>query len=145
MGLLAPLAALLGLEAGSLLDRAKTAAILYGLMAGCLVLAIGFLIGAGYMALANLWSPIIAALVIAGGFLVIALAIYLGSLISERSRRRELAEKRRSSESGAFITTAALTALPMLSKSPWLLRLGIPAAAIAAFAIIRNNDDRRPR
>lgn len=140
MGLLAPLAALLGLEAGSLVSRAKSAAIIYGMITVFLVLAIGFLIAAGYMALADLWSPIIAALAIAGTFFVLALAVYLGTLIGNNRRKREATEKRRSTEAGAFITTAAISALPMLARSPMLLRLGIPAAVVAAAVAMLRND-----
>lgn len=139
MGLFAPLAALLGLEASSLMARAKAAAILYTLMGLSLLAALGFLVAAGFMALSDILSPIIAALVCAGLFLLLAFAVYLGSLIGRQKREREVVEKRRSSETGAFLTTAAVTALPMLLKSPMLLRLGIPAA-IAALFVLRPKD-----
>jgi hypothetical protein len=140
MGFLAPLAALLGLEVGSVVSRAKSSAVLYGLLGLFTLLGLFFLVAAGFMALADYLTPIIAALIFAGAFLLIALALYLGTLISRRRREREAAEKRRSSETGAFLTTAAITALPMLARSPMLLRLGLPAAAIAAFTLLRGND-----
>jgi hypothetical protein len=141
MGLLAPLAALLGLEVSSVVSRAKSAAIIYGLMIVFLLAGMVFLIGAGFMALADYLSPIAAALIFSGVFLLLALGLYLGSLIGRRRSEKEAAEKRRSSETGAFLTTAAITALPMLARSPLLLRLGLPAAAIAAFALLRANGD----
>lgn len=141
MGLIAQLAALLGLEAGSVVARAKSAAIIYGLMAVSITTAIGFLVAAGYMVLADLLSPLIAALVCAGIFLLLALAVYLGTLIGRQKRAREITEKRRSSETGAFLTTAAVTALPMLLKSPMLLRFGIPAALAALFVLRGGRDD----
>ena len=140
MGFLAPLAALLGLEVEGLTARAKSAALVYGLMALFALIAIGFLLAAGYMALADTVGAIIAALILAGAFLLLTLAVYLGSRIGRGRRQRELADRRRASETGAFLTTAAITALPLLTKSSLLLRLGLPAAAIAAFALLHDND-----
>lgn len=141
MGLLVPLAALLGLEVEGLTARAKSAVMVYGIIGLCLLIAIGFLLAAGFMALADEVGPIAAALIMAGAFLVLALAVYLGSLIGRSRRQRNLAERRRASETGAFLTTAAITALPILARSPLLIRLGLPAAAIAAFALLHDNKD----
>lgn len=141
MGLLAPLAALLGLEVEGLAARAKSTALIYGLIGIFSIIAVGFLLAAGYMALADVVGPILAALIFAGSFLVLALAVYLGSMIGRGKRQRELAERRRASESGAFLTTAAITALPMLLRSPAIIRLGLPAAAIAAIALLRDGKD----
>ncbi|MVS99612.1 hypothetical protein [Devosia marina] len=140
MGLISPLASLLGLEVEGLASKAKAAALVWGLIALSCAIAIGFLIAAGFMALADIVGPIIAALILAGTFLVLALAVYLGSLIGRSHRQRELAERRRAKETSTFLTTAALTALPLLTKSPMLLRIGLPAAAIAAIALLRDND-----
>jgi hypothetical protein len=141
MGLLAPLAALLGLEVEGLTARAKSAIMVYGIIGFCLLIAMGFLLAAGFMALADVVGPILASLILAGGFLILALAVYLGSLIGRSRRQRKLAERRRASETGAFLTTAAITALPVLARSPLLLRLGLPAAVIAAFALLHDNKD----
>lgn len=142
MGLLAPLAALLGLELESAVARAKAGAIIYGLMSVFVLVAVVFFVLAGYLALAELYGHIVAALILGGAFLVVALALYLGAMIGRGRQQRKVAEKRRSSETGAFLTTAAITALPMLMKSPLIVRLGLPAAAIAAFAMIRDQSDK---
>ena len=142
MGLLAPLAALLGLEVEGLAARAKAMALIYGIIGICVLIAVGFLLAAAFMALAELVGPILSALIIAGAFLLLALAAYLGSLVGRGRRQRKVAERRRASETGAFLTTAAITALPLLARSPMLLRLGLPAAAIAAIALTRDNKDR---
>ncbi len=139
MGLIAPLAALFGLELEHVAARAKAAAILYGLMGLFLFAAAVFLTLAGYIALADLFSPVIAALVVSGIFLLLALAVYLGMLLSKGRERRAVVERRRSSESSAFLTTAALTALPVFLKSPMIVKLGLPAAAITALALLREN------
>lgn len=141
MGLIAPLAALFGLELESVAARARAAAIVYGLIALFLLAATISLTVAGYLALADLFSPLIAALLMAGLFLVLALAVYAGMLIGRGRTRRHVAERRRASETGAFVTTAALTALPALLRAPALVRIGLPAAAIAAFALLRDRSD----
>ena len=72
-------------------------------------------------------------------FLLLALALYVGTLLGKGKQKRQLVERRRSSESSAFLTTAALTALPVFLRSPMIVKLGLPAAAIAALAIMREN------
>ncbi|KKB07313.1 hypothetical protein [Devosia chinhatensis] len=141
MGLIAPLAALFGLELENVAARVRAAAIIYGLIALFLLTAAIFLTVAGYLALADLFSPFIAALVMCGTFLLLALAVYAGAAIAHGNQRRKAIQRRRSSESGAFVTTAALTALPMLLRSPLVVKLGLPAAAIAAVALLRESRD----
>jgi hypothetical protein len=72
-------------------------------------------------------------------FLIAAFAIYLGLRAAAARERRAAAEKRRTSEAGAFATTAALTALPVLLRSPMVRTFALPAAAIAAVLLIRGN------
>ncbi|ODT82803.1 MAG: hypothetical protein ABS76_07045 [Pelagibacterium sp. SCN 64-44] len=141
MGLIAPLAGLLGLEVESVVARARAAAIIYGLIALFLLTAAIFLMIAAYLALADQFGPIVAALVLAGAFALLALAVYAGALIGRGRQQKAVAERRRASETGAFVTTAALTALPVLLRSPLIVRLGLPAAAIAAFALLRDQQD----
>jgi hypothetical protein len=141
MSLLGPLAAILGIEAESIIARTRAMMIAYVLMGLFALVGISFLFGAGYMALADALSPIIAALIFGGVFLLLALAVYLGTMVGEGKRRKAAAERRRSSETGAFLTTAALTAIPAVMKSPLIVRLGLPAAALAAFAMMRDRRD----
>lgn len=141
LGLLMPLANLLGLEVEELGQRVKGLAVVYGIILVFGVIGLGFLIAAGHIALAQAMGLLPATLIMAGGFLAVALIVYIGLAISESRRKKRLAERRRSSDTGAFLTTAALTALPLLARSPMLVRLGLPAAAIAAFALLRNKDN----
>lgn len=141
LGLLMPLANLLGLEVEELGQRVKGLAVVYGIILIFGVIGLGFLIAAGHIALAQAMGLLPATLIMAGGFLAVALIVYIGLVISENRRKKRLAERRRSSDTGAFLTTAALTALPLLARSPMLVRLGLPAAAIAAFALLRNKDN----
>lgn len=140
LGLLMPLAGLLGLELDEVSKRVKGLAIGYAIIGIFGAIGVGFLIAAGYIALGNVYGPIAAALIMAGVFLAVALVVYVSMAIAENARRKRMAERRRSSDSGAFITTAALTALPLLSRSSVLVKLGIPAAALAALALMRNKD-----
>ncbi|WP_240230284.1 hypothetical protein [Devosia lacusdianchii] len=140
MHLLMPLAALLGIEVEAITDRVKGLVIANAVMITLGLIGLGFLIAAGYIALADALSPLYAALILAAAFLALALAVYLGMKVGETRHRRELATKRRSTETSAFVTTAALTALPVLLKSPLVRTLGLPAAAIAAFLLVRNAD-----
>jgi hypothetical protein len=141
MNLLAPLAGLLGLEVEGLTQRVKSLAIGYALIALFGLVGLVFLIAAGYIALVDTIGLLPATLAMAGGFLVLALIFYIGLTMGESRRRRHVVEKKRSTETSAFLTTAAFTALPLLARSPMLVKLGLPAAAIAAFALLR---DRKP-
>ncbi|SFC35823.1 hypothetical protein [Devosia psychrophila] len=142
MNLLVPLAALLGIEFDSITERVRNAVILNAVIVAFAAVGAFFLVAAGFFALSDVLGVIYAALIFAAGFLVLALAVYLGSLIGKGRHKREVAEKRRSSETSAFVTTAAITALPVLLRSPLLRTLGIPAAALAAFLLVRGGSDK---
>jgi hypothetical protein len=142
MHFLLPLAALFGIEVEAITNRVKTTIIVNAVMILLGLAGLSFLVAAGFFAVAELVGAIYAALIFAAAFLLLALAVYLGSRIGESRRRREIADKRRSSEVGAFAATAALTALPVLLKSPVFRAIGLPAAAIAAFLLVRNSGDK---
>jgi arginine exporter protein ArgO len=144
MNLLVPIAALLGFEVEEITDRLKALAIANAVIALFGLLTLVFLLVAGFLALSAQLGPIYAALIFAGVFFVITAGIVIGIQISENSRKRRLAEKRRSSETGAFVTTAALTALPILLKSPLIRNVGLPLAAVVAAAMFvgKSRDDK---
>ncbi|MGB3339534.1 MAG: hypothetical protein WBA73_20335 [Devosia sp.] len=142
MHLLVPLAALLGIEVEAITERVRNTVIVNALMIVLALVGVSFLVAAGFFALANLYGTIYAALIFAGAFLVLALAVYLGTRVGEGRRRRDVAEKRRSTETSAFVTTAALTALPVMLKSPLARTLMLPAAAIAAYLLVRGGSDK---
>jgi arginine exporter protein ArgO len=144
MNLLVPIAALLGFEVEEITDRLKALAIANAVIALFGLLTLVFLLVAGFLALSAQLGPIYAALIFAGVFFVITAGIVIGIQISENSRKRRLAERRRSSETGAFVTTAALTALPILLKSPLIRNVGLPLAAVVAAAMFvgKSRDDK---
>jgi uncharacterized membrane protein len=142
MHLLVPLAALLGIEVDALTDRLRRSAaglLAMGLLA---IIALTFLLIAANTALGQAVGPIWAPLTLAGGALLILLVIYVWSKVVEGGRKAREAERRRSSETSAFVTTAALTALPMMLKSPAIRNIAIPVAALAALTLfLRSGPD----
>lgn len=142
MHLLAPLLALLGIEMEAITERVRTTIVINAVMVVLGLLGAGFLIAAGFIALSDRLGALYAALILAGAFLLLALAVFAGTRIGESRRRRAIAEKRRSGETGAFLTTAALTALPAVIRSPTLRIALLPASLIAAYLLLRNHRDK---
>jgi peptidoglycan/LPS O-acetylase OafA/YrhL len=136
MNLLVPIAALLGLEVEEITGRIKALAIANAIMVLFGLLTLVFLLVAGFMALATVVGGIYASLIFAGVFFVITAGVWIGQTIGKNKRKRLVAVKRRSSETSAFVTTAALTALPVLLKSSLLRNVGLPLAAVVGAAML---------
>lgn len=144
LAVLAPLLSLLGLEADELKRRFKRQGIVWALMASLGIIGIAFLCVALNSALTLAVGPVIAPLIIAVGALLLALATFLIAQLVEHAEARRLAEKKRSAEVTNIITAAAITAIPLLLKSPLIKDLGIPAAAALGSALwFGKSDDRR--
>lgn len=137
LNLLTPLASLLGIEAEEIVGRMKKNAGLWAAIAAFALIALVFLLVAANAGL-TLWvGPIWAPLIIAGAAALIALVIYLVSRIGAGIAERKEAERRRSAETTALVTTAAITAIPLLLKSPLMRSIGLPlGAALAAFFVL---------
>ncbi|MGT2464710.1 phage holin family protein [Mesorhizobium sp.] len=126
-------------EAIAALQRARMAAILYGLAAVFALCGVGFLIGAAYIWLAARYGPLATSLGFGIGFLVLAgLIIVIHKLTaSARGKRRA---QRRQADMTAVGVTAALALLPALAKSKGgLAVIAAPALAVVAYAIYREN------
>jgi predicted RND superfamily exporter protein len=83
--------------------------------------------------LGPIWGP----LAIAGAALLIALGIFTGLQITKSIASHRHTERRHSAEKTALVTTAALTAVPMLLKSPLMKSIGIPVGgALAALYLL---------
>jgi putative Ca2+/H+ antiporter (TMEM165/GDT1 family) len=130
LALLGPLGALLGLEAASLKERLKRQAVLWGIVGALGVIAVAFLLVAINTALTYAVGPVVAPLIIAGASLLIGIAVYLIFHLRETMEAHRDAEKKRSAEVTALITTAAITAIPLIL--PTLKRVGVPTASAAA-------------
>jgi uncharacterized integral membrane protein len=147
LALLYPIASLLGIEAGELVERVKKNSALWGAIAlfGAIALVFGLI--AAHTSLAFWVGPVYAPLIIAAASALIALAIYLVShVIAEIAHRREV-QRRRSAETTALVTTATVTALPLLMKSPLMKQIGLPiGGALAALYLLSKagvkNDDK---
>jgi len=136
MHLLVTLAALLGLETDVLVERLKKSLVASSAIALFLLIGLFFLLIAANTALTTVVGPIWAPLIIAGGAFVVSLIVYLVTKVMAGERKARETERRRSSETSAFITTAALTALPIVLKSSMARNVGIPLAVLAGLALL---------
>ncbi|MEO5806358.1 hypothetical protein [Devosia sp.] len=136
MNLLAALAGLMGIQVDAMTEKLKRTVAVNAIVALFGLIALSFLLVAGYLALTTAVGPIFAALYIGAGALVTAVAVYLFAQIGAGTRQQKEAERRRSSETTALISTAAISVLPILLKSPLLRNIGLPLAAVAAFFIL---------
>lgn len=136
MQFLSPIAALLGIELEELLEKLKSGAIAYGVAAAFGLIALAFLLVALNAWLTTLWGPIVAPLAIAVGALLLALVAYgLKAMADAAAHRRDL-ERQRTAEKTALVTTAAVTALPLLMRSDLMKRVGIPLGSALAAAYL---------
>ncbi len=145
MALLLSLAQLLGIEVEELLEQFKKHAFAWVAIAIFALIGTIFLLVALSSWFTHMWGPIIGPLVIAGVALVIALAIYASlRAMGEVVHRREV-QRRHSAEKTALMTTAALTALPVVLKSDVVRKIGIPigGALVAAYLLSRRGADKR--
>ena len=139
MKFLLPILSLLGLETQVLIEQARRNAIVTGTMAFFALAGLIFTLVAAHAALAAWLGPIWAPVILAGAAFAGLLVTYLVRRLTERAAQRRRAEQRYSSETRALMTTTAITAVPMLLKSPLLRRYGLPigAALVAYFVLSR--------
>jgi putative Ca2+/H+ antiporter (TMEM165/GDT1 family) len=143
LALLGPLGALVGLEAASLKDRFKRQAVLWGTLGVLGLIAVAFVLVAINNALTFAVGPVVAPLIIAGAALLIGIAVFLVFHFRETVEAHNDAEKKRRAEVTALITTAAITAIPLLL--PTLRKVGLPAggAAAAIYSLMQSKAFRR--
>lgn len=138
LALLGPLGALLGIEAASIKDKLKRQAVLFGTLGVLGVIAVSFILISINSALTFAVGPIVAPLIIAGAALLIGLVVYAVFHFRATVEAHNEAEKARRAEVTALITTAAITAIPLIL--PTLKRVGVPAggAAAAIFSLLQS-------
>ncbi|MBA8878075.1 hypothetical protein [Phyllobacterium myrsinacearum] len=122
-------------EFGSAVKRAKRRAVFLSLIGILSVIGGIFLLVAGYIALAEHFGELHAALILAGGAFVLALLAYIIMKISEaivRKRQRE----RSKVDTSTLLTIAALAAAPTVLKSRGLLMLAVPVVAFAGLSLL---------
>jgi len=133
-------------ETMHLLRRARRAAIAFVLAGAAILCALGFFIGAGYIWTARRLGSLEATLAFGVGFLVLAGIVLLIHKLMGDGGRRQREIRRRNKELTAVAAASALAVLPTLLRS----RVGVgvllmPAAALLAHAIYRENAARPPR
>ena len=138
LALLAPLGALLGIEAASFKDKLKRQAVLWGTFGVLCVIPISFVLVAINTALSFAVGPIVAPLIIAGASLLIGLVVYAVFHFRATLEAHNDAEKARRAEVTALVTTAAITAIPLIL--PTLKRVGVPVggAAAAVYSLLQS-------
>jgi hypothetical protein len=141
MQFLLPLASILGIEADELLDRLKRNAIAWSAMALFALIGLAFVLVAVANAATIAWGPIVGPLVVALAAILIAVSIWATMAIIGGIARRKAIERRHAEEKTALVTTAALTALPIVLQSPLMRKVGIPigGALAAAFLLSRSS------
>lgn len=144
MQFLLPLASILGIEVDELLDRLKKNAIAWSAVALFGLIGLAFILIAIGNAATLAWGPIVGPLVVALVAILIATAIWATMAILEGIARRKALERRHAQEKTALVTTAALTALPIVLQSPLMRKVGIPVggALAAAFLLSKSSGHR---
>lgn len=130
-------------EAAEAIGRARRTAIIYALAGLSLLCGAGSLVGAGFVAAAREIGTIPAALWFGGGFVLLALILVGVDRLAARTRRRRQARRRRE-ETRAVASAAAMALLPaLLASRARGLALLVPAAAVLAYGVWRENAPRR--
>jgi SNF family Na+-dependent transporter len=142
LAVLAPLLSLLGVEAASITANVKRQAIVWGLMGVFGLVGIAFILVAINSALTLAVGPVIAPLIIAAAALFIAVVVFLVSQLQDTIAARREAEKKRSAEVTALVTTAVITAVPLILRSSLFKEIGLPAGAALASALMLGKDGR---
>jgi len=136
MQFLLPLASILGIEVDELIDRVKKNAIAWSAVALFALIGLAFILVAIGNAATLAWGPIVGPLAVALVAIVIAIAIWATMAILEGIAKRKALEKRHAQEKTALVTTAALTALPIVLQSPLMRKVGIPVGGALAAAFL---------
>ena len=141
MQFLLPLASILGIEVDELMDRVKKNAIAWSAVALFALIGLAFVMVASSNAATLAWGPVVGPLVVALVAVMIAIGIWITISVVDGIARRRALEKRHAQEKTALVTTAALTALPILLQSPLMRKVGIPVggALAAAFLLSKSN------
>lgn len=103
-------------EMKELTGRVRSSVLLYLFAGICVVVGIGFLIGAAFLLAAERYGTLEAALGFGGGFIVLAVLLVLIDSMQAKAWKRRRAE-RRGGELKALAATALLAALPGLLKT----------------------------
>ena len=122
--------------------RVRRAMIDYMIAGICLAIGIGFLIAAAYIFVAERYGPLYTAVGFGLGFIALAgVALIVHRILSGIQAKRR-AEEARAAQLQALAGATAFAILPTLLKGRGeLLSLLMPVAAMAAYAIFKENSE----
>ena len=144
MGLLYPLASLLGIEVGEYAERLKKNAVLWGVIALFALISLAFMLVAANTGLTFWVGPVWAPLILAGAAALIAGSVYLVARVTAEIAHRREVERRRAAETTALVTSAAVAALPILLRSPLMKQVGIPLGGALAALFLLSKSGTKP-
>jgi hypothetical protein len=136
LAVMGPLLALLGIEADSISANLKRQAIIWGVIGAMGLIVLAFLLVALNSALTYAYGPVVAPLIIAVAAGVIAVAVFLVARYQDSIAAKRAAEKKKQAEMTALVTTAVITAIPLILKSPLFRAVGLPAGSAIASALL---------
>jgi chromate transport protein ChrA len=144
--LLAPLLTSLAAgEVGLAVKRIKRNAAFGVVIALFSSVAVIFLLVAAYIALADRYGDMRAALTLAAGSLVLAVIAFVAMKIAEGAERKRQRDRTKV-DTSALLTMAALAAAPVILRSRALMMLAIPIAAFGGLSLLSKARSRkRPR
>jgi uncharacterized integral membrane protein len=145
LAILTPILSLLGIEVASITDEVKRKAIVWSIIGALGVVFAAFVLVAINTALSYRFGPVVAPLIVAVAAAVLAVAVFLIAHIQDGIAAKRDAERRKNAESTALVTTAILSALPALLRSPVMREIGIPAGAAIASALLLKRTAARDR
>jgi hypothetical protein len=149
MAFLAPLAALLGIEVDSLIIKLKRSAVTYAVLALLALICLVFLLVAAHAALSYAIGPVWSGLALAGAALLIGAIVWFWTQAAEKARQQRIVEKRKSTDTTALLTTAAISALPMLIRNPAMRMAAVPVGLLAGYLFLnrrqQSNEDKAKR
>lgn len=145
LAMLTPVLSLLGIEVASITDEVKRKAIVWSIIGALGVVFAAFVLVAINAALSYRFGPVVAPLIVAVAAAVLAVAVFLIAHIQDGIAARRDAERRKNAESTALVTSAIVSALPALLRSPLMREIGIPAGAAIASALLLKRSTARDR
>ncbi len=136
LGIVAPVLSLLGIEVETLTESVKRHAILYGLIGAFALICLCFVLVAVNAALAYSFGPVVAPLLIAAVGALGAIVVLLIVHAQDNAAAKLEAERKRAAESNALLTTAIVSAIPVLLRSQLVREVALPGAAAIASALL---------
>jgi hypothetical protein len=137
--------ALSSLDASRATRRLRRAVIDYAFAGAAMLIGLGFLVGAGFIWASERWGSFEAALGFGFGFIAVAAVIMMVHRVVVARRARRRAREQRSDQFRSLATAVAVAAVPTLIRQAGVVgSIALPLAALAAYAIWRENAPRDP-